>query len=75
MQDKIIILKCPKCEKNISLKMSSFMQYLKGREYEYLRVSRKCIGCKANLELICKAAFFVKPLDDEKVDYNSNKRK
>lgn len=51
------------------------MQYLKGREYEYLRVSRKCIGCKANLELICKAAFFVKPLDDEKVDYNSNKRK
>lgn len=51
------------------------MQYLKGREYEYLRVSRKCIGCKANLELICKAAFFVKSLDDEMIDYNPNKRK
>lgn len=75
MQDKIIILKCPKCKKNISLMMSDFMQYLKGREYEYLRVSRRCIGCKANLELICKAAFFVKSLDDEMIDYNPNKRK
>lgn len=60
MQDKIIILKCPKCEKDMPLKMSDFMQHLNGKENEYLSISRRCINCNTGLELVCKAAFFVK---------------